>query len=307
VEDGQRFGFEQTDDPVAREHAERWLELGEGVGGYSDADLRGLPLDGYAGDVFDIMMRESADTPACTEATQAYVQLIVTLISRPFALGGELQLPPDAGIQVDAAIERLRNDCLSGLTGSLIDVLAEINGVTAEQMRATLDSSVVALIDNRHPLDGLAATIMLDRSEMRAVEEEFTAATGTPWTQLRYFSTEEAADDASIPVLDAAEFPATGLADGLLWMLGEVAGEDVAADCTDLIDAGETPGFGANLADDHHALCWRVDHIGKLAASGRLYERAAARSSRSTRAYRRTATPTPRFPMPPRYSDSIVY
>ena len=85
--------------------------------------------------------------------------------------------------------------------------------------------------------------------------------TGRDITTLRYFSTEEAADDATVPVLRDMGLPADGVGQ-FFNVLMDGAGRTA---CDSLLAAGTTPPYG-DLVDEHHATCWRISHVRQVAA-----------------------------------------
>jgi hypothetical protein len=97
---------------------------------------------------------------------------------------------------------------------------------------------------------------------MRQVEVEFalrrTAVDRTPLLLVR-----GRADDATVPVLDAA-----GLApDGLSEMLLGAMPASVRPAC-EATTSRRTPPYSADL-DEHHAVCWRADHVRRVATACR--------------------------------------
>jgi hypothetical protein len=132
------------------------------------------------------------------------------------------------------------------------------------------------------------------RAKLRAIEADFARQTGAPWTAVRYFSTEEDADDTSVPVLRNAGLEPTGLGD----FLANVLPADQQAKCRALIDGGKVPPYGADLVDDHHGTCWRVYHIGAYAK----HTDKAAMTARLP-----VDAPAPKRLLPPTLRDVVMY
>ena len=113
---------------------------------------------------------------------------------------------------------------------------------------------------------------------------------------LRFYSTEENADDVSVLVLRAAGLQPNGTADFMVSMLDE----DHQIACYRSIDHNEVPAYGVNLLDDHHAPCWRAYHMNQLAD-------ATASQRRAVRPSRTELQLPPRLPLPKRPKDWVVY
>ena len=171
---------------------------------------------------------------------------------------------PSLPVRVDDALIALRDECLVDFQDSFIDVVAEISGATPEQIRGSLSPEDLELVEGVHFIDAVADLTLDRRLRMNEAEEAFTAETGLPWSAVRYFSYEEAADDATVPVLDTLGVAADGLAEFLFG----AQDPDTQTACAGFLDAGQVPPYGADLSDEHHATCWRVDHVEALAASG---------------------------------------
>ena len=96
---------------------------------------------------------------------------------------------------------------------------------------------------------------------MRAIESKFATAQGQPWSSMRFYSYEEAADDMSVKVTKAAQLDTVGVAGLMMKMLP--AADQVK--CEQSIAAGGLVPYGLNVADEHHGTCWRVAHARQLA------------------------------------------
>ena len=215
----------------------------------------------------------------------------------------------DPGVRgrVDAAMAAIRDQCLATFTTSFVEVLAAQIGISPDQMRARLDPSDLDLVEGVHFVDAINNLALDRRAKMRALEGTFTQQTGRPFTALRFFSFEEAADDATVPVLDDIGLAADGLGEFLF----AIQDSQSQSACRQIIDGGQTPPYGGDLADEHHATCWRVAHVEQLAASGSVTQGGdGAQLTRTTAALRRRA-PLPRGPRLPRVprplSDLVMH
>jgi len=94
---------------------------------------------------------------------------------------------------------------------------------------------------------------------MLEIAARVTQDTGRDISSLRYFSTEEAADDATVPVLRDM-----GLApDGVAQFFTALLTGDAGAQCNALLAAKTTPPYG-DLVDEHHGTCYRIAHVEQL-------------------------------------------
>lgn len=304
ADDGEPFGFEELDDPVAREHGEAWRALASEAGPFTQEDLGGLPLGGQLGQIFDSVIVSHKDDPACAGPIDALDALRGDLAAAVSPLDAGLHLAEPVRYRVDGVLAALRDDCLAGLDQGFIEVVAALSGATAEEVRASLTAEDLALVDGVHFIDAVAALAVDRRARMRTAEATFAGAAGYPWSTLRYYSYEEAADDATVPVLHAMELAPAGLGSFLIGIFDEAT----RATCAGMVDAGTTPPYGADLSDEHHATCWRVAHVTELAASGKLF---GQEEGDGPAQYLRTAPPAAARPrprlVPPRLSDLIVY
>lgn len=257
--DGEPAGRDQVDDPAARAPGEAWRAAAAQVGPYSDAELGGLP---FAGGLFQMLSSVAASAvqghPAeCTDVVQqlAALQAAVTGTRDPLDDSITTDLAPLAP-QIDGALTAMRDQCLADFPYDVIAVGASIAQVTPQQFEAALDPHDVALVKGKHFIDGLTALVGDRRAAMRDAEAGFVTATGQPWTQLRYFSYEEDADDVSAMVMAAAHRAPTGMAAFLRSVLGDPAGPLCDARVADGL-----PGYGVDLTDEHHATCWRIAHV----------------------------------------------
>jgi len=296
------FGFEEPEDPAAREHGVAWRELAAEAGPFPYEELGGLPLSSsQLGQIFNTVVQGPDLDPVACEAALVALDDVSADIGASFSpLYADLRIA-DRTIRprIDDALIALRDECLADFTLGFVDVLADIAGSTPEEVRAQLSPEDLELVDGVHFIDAVADLTFDRRARMRDIEITFEEEIGLPWSALRFYSYEEAADDATVPVLDAI-----GVApDGLGEFLFDVLDPDTRSICGEHLDVGQVPPYGADLSDEHHATCWRVDHVSALAASDAL-----PRPSTGAAARRRAPTPrAARMPIPPRLSDLIVY
>src|SRR6185503_15242421 len=195
----------------------------------------------------------------------------------------------------------VRDQCLADFHDGFIEVVAGMIGVTPEQFRAALTPEDLAMVDGVPFIDAISTLAIDRRAKMRATEAAFASAAGYGWDRLRFYSTEEAADDATVPVLHQIPLDPQGLGS---FFLGALLDPDTSTTCSAILGRGETPPYGADLSDEHHATCWRVDHVRALAESGKLYPPEDDPSQYLRRAL---SAPARRRLIPPRISDLVIY
>lgn len=299
--DVEPFGFEQVEDPIALEYGSAWREFASEAGPFTQEELGGLPFGTSQLDqIFNtVVSAESEANPVdCSGPAEDLNQLVFEIRQNFSGLEADLDLSNGPFREdVDAVLIALRDECLADFTDSFIEVVAQIAGVTPQEIRSSLSQDDLAIVEGAHFIDAVAGLALDRRARMVELEEQFEDETGTLWDSLRYYSFEEAADDATVPVLENMALPANGLGDFLF----DAQDPNTRAACGELLDFGETPPYGADLSDEHHATCWRVDHVDNLAESGVL----SRRSLRQDRA-KAGVTRARRF-IPRKLSDLIIY
>jgi hypothetical protein len=299
--DVEPFGFEQLEDPAALEYGSAWRELASEAGPFTQEELGGLPFGtSQLNQIFNTVVsaETQANPAACSGPSEDLDQLNFEIGQTFSGLDADLDLENGPFREdVDAVLIAMRDECLAGFPQDFIEVVAEIAGVTPQEITASLTQEDLDIVVGVHFVDAVAGLAVDRRIRMTELEEQFEDETGTLWDSLRYYSFEEAADDATVPVLENMALPANGLADFLF----DVQDPGTRAACDQLLDFGETPPYGADLSDEHHATCWRVDHVDDLAESGAL-------SRRSVRKDRAKAGHVSRRRLIPRkLSDLIIY
>jgi hypothetical protein len=256
---GEPLGFEQADDPAIRAVFEDWLFWSDDVGYLSDAELSGLPLPGegawgvaFAG----IVKARVQQQPAACNASMTQLQSVWTQIAQAKnPLDGSVTLAMTAPMTITTVLTKLRDECFAGVTGDAITHIARFYNTDEAALRARMPAELKMGVEGVHLVNGFFTLCSRERLKMREAQARFTTLTGLPWTRLRYYSTEEAADDSSITSLDAMGLPPEGI--GLL--LPSLA--NIEAACRPLVDGNQPIPYGENLIDDHHATCWRAGHV----------------------------------------------
>jgi hypothetical protein len=83
-----------------------------------------------------------------------------------------------------------------------------------------------------------------------------------PWSRLRQYTIEEAADDSSSRTLKAMGLSPDGNATLLVTTM-----PTLSSVCLPLVDANQPVPYGENLRDEHHATCWRLMHQRQFGAT----------------------------------------
>ncbi|HEY6033687.1 MAG TPA: hypothetical protein VIV58_05485, partial [Kofleriaceae bacterium] len=251
------FGRDQTDDANLRELAQAWMEAASSVGPYSQVELGGLPL---AGD-FQTLLAAAVGSgkqnhaAACTPIAMRIDQITQAVVGAEDPL--DASLPADlSGVDtaVAEALDSLATDCLGDFPYGVIEVGASVAGITPAQFEMRLQPHDVELVKGVPFVAGLTALVEDRRDTMRAAEGSFAGATGDDWSRLRYFSVEEDADDVSTMVMHGAGLDPTSVASFFRAVLPAEVGTACEA-------ALPFPGYGVDLTDPHHAVCWRIGHV----------------------------------------------
>lgn len=299
------LGFSQQEDPNARKYGDIWRSLAEDAGPFDAEDLGGFPL-GVSNTFARILqqaIQQTLDGPGpagdCTGAQQALDDAISAIDAGLSRLDQSYTPSQPVRPLVEEALTLLRDECLGENAPSIVEVLGVIIGQPPSEAVKNIPERDQEIIEGKHVVDAIAALVLDRRAAMRAAQANFQQATGEPWTALRYFSFEEAADDATVPVLRNAGYAPDGLGE---FFLGSIFVGADGTECRGVLDQGKVPPYGADLSDEHHASCWRVHHIRSLAA--------ATPGQSSLVALPREIGPAPvarpRL-LPPRISDLVVH
>lgn len=249
-EGSEPLGFDQDDDLTARTFALDWMAYADSIGWLTDAELGGVPIEGDLAGAF------RAITVGCSADVDAMYKAIGERLDR---LDYSIVVDPALASLINTTMESLRG-CFATESRDAIALVAEHFKISADKVRASLDDAYRTSIEGKNAIEGLANWVSLERAAMRDIEAQFTAAMGVPWTRLRYFSTEEAADDSSVYTMHASGFPADSLG-RFVPVLGKVEEQ-----CRPLVDTDAPIPYGEDIADEHHAPCWRAGHIKRVAA-----------------------------------------
>jgi hypothetical protein len=262
------FGFQQKDQANARQAITAWRELGDAAGPNAHAELNGMPL---GGGVLSTMLNAALGTanPANCQATSAKATAVNQFVAAHTDPLTSLLVVSTAAdrTQLDqltrALLSDLRDICLKDSTLDIFQLMAQTFGVSAEEVAAEFPVEEQTRLKGKHIIDQITLMAGERHQLMRELASEVQQNTGRDITTLRYFSFEEQADDATVPVLRDM-----GLAvDGVGQFFMNLMDDSLRAQCTAAMSGGMTPPYG-DLVDEHHASCWRVAHVKQLGAAG---------------------------------------
>jgi Peptidase family M48 len=242
------IGRDQVDDAIVRAHAEPWIGHGTDADYYSDQNLAGLPVGGTLGTVFDFGIAAHAPgRAACTTPVTRVRALRKAIFDSANKLTGDITLTTTDAQTILTEMTRLRDECFVNFAPDVIAVAAAALWADEARLRASIPADLRPSIEGVNFIVGIYNWLQYHRREMREIEAAFTTATGAAWNRVRYFSTEEDADD-EVHAFDA-------ITDILLRLR-----PGVEAPCRAALAAGGAIPYGDNLVDDHHGDCWRGGH-----------------------------------------------
>lgn len=247
------LGSIQPDNMRVRELATRWIELSPIAGVHSTPALHDLPLGGNLEILFANYL---AQVPAqCGEAAAAVNHLYTLFPASPI----------DGAITIDAAGTAAIDRTLDALGACVAPSAQTMEAFLATQgaewqsyvMSVIAPDEMWLLAEDAFEVITLVASDR--RGKLAAIETKLHTDLGQPWSAVRYFSTEEQADDIAVRMSQAAMLAEPGVSGFMLDAIGDHRGG-----CEQLIATGKVP-YGVNLEDDHHGTCWRVAHARQLA------------------------------------------
>ncbi len=298
------LGRQQADDANLHQLGEAWQQAASQVGPYSQAELGGLPINGITNQMLLTVVNQALQghPDICTAPVQALGAAQDAATANPDPLDGSLTSDLSTiAPQISDALAAMRDQCLPNYPYDVIDVGAALSMMTREQFQATLEPRDVDLVAGKHFIDGLTALVEDRRASMRDAEAAFQTASGEPWSQLRYFSVEEDADDVSTIVMRAAHKDPDAMSK---FFLAVGLAPDAASACSAKVASG-LPGYGVDLTDEHHAVCWRVGHQQRAATEARTLTRPTIDSALPSAVLRAPAEPGLAIAVPVRMPGRI--
>ncbi|MGE0551339.1 MAG: hypothetical protein AB7R00_30060 [Kofleriaceae bacterium] len=224
----------------------------------SAEQLGGLPLSGDIGDLFWPYL---ARLNVCGSEIETLQGLYATLRSSR-GLDDAIVVSPEVTSMLPTVLTALAS--CTAPTSPTLDQLLRSHRSTDPVLVNYIETGLLPDEQSMLALPAIEAMIALveqRRSKLREIESTFTTSTGRPWSAVRYYSSEEQADDVSVHASLAAALIKPGVSGFMLSML-----DTESARCEALLAAGKPYPYGVNLLDDHHANCWRVGHARQVAA-----------------------------------------
>jgi hypothetical protein len=287
---------------IARRYGESWKTLAATAGHFYDERLRALPMGGQLTQVLQAALAQAGtmQVPACMTARASLNMVVIDAASSLDALTGNLTVDASIPGRADQAIADVKTACFASFSVDLIGVMAAAENVPAATIEAAMAPDDVALVKGKHVIDGFSALLLDRRAKMRQLETDLASKVGKQWTNLRFFSDEEDADDVSVIVLRGAKIdPPYAIAGFLTGFLPA----DAQPRCADLLARREVPPYGQDLTDEHHSFCWRAHHTRQLAEQ---LDRDAHSSRMANRQVPSFSTPRP-LPLKGRLKDHLAF
>ena len=282
ADQGEPIGRFQSDSPEARAAGDTWRQASTLIGGYSSAGLGGYPMVGTP--VWMMLNRIVAVGTQANPAACANTASLVSQVMAAFKAGYDpisSEVKGDISALTDQALTALQSECVPTFDKTFIDVASDVFGKTPAELEADLTPDELAQVTGKHAVDAIASLTRFERARMRDIEAAFERD-HAPWSSLRYFSSEEDADDTSVLVLRGTKYQPAAISEFFLSLMPG----NVSKQCQTMVDSRDVPPYGVDLSDEHHGTCWRAYHANAFAD----YE--AAKSPRA-----RTQTTQPAGPV----------
>ncbi|HEY4057987.1 MAG TPA: M48 family metalloprotease [Kofleriaceae bacterium] len=254
--DDEPLGLEQQPNAALAAALAPWLADAAEVGGDHRAQLGDLLYTGQRGRSFMALAQNVNDIAGdCAPSAIALMGTFNAAIDQ-LTLADGLDLDGAAGTSLANALSTFQT-CMRGTSTTYNDLVSAMaQSLTfAEPLRSDETSLADANV-----VETFTQIARMRRTELAQLEASITAKFSTPWSSLRWYSWEEAADDVAVRYsqLDKLAEPGTALLAGL------VLGDRLAA--CEAARVSNTVPYAADLAEPHHALCWRRDHAFRYAA-----------------------------------------
>ncbi|MBT8492473.1 MAG: hypothetical protein KJO07_05400, partial [Deltaproteobacteria bacterium] len=270
------FGFEQVSDPGVEDAVGAWMSLSEDAGWFSGTAMVGFPFPGYSfggnlGDLYWRALDVYADTTdeACASAVAQFNEAYDGYMLRYDGNSQNIYFGEDTDLAAyigTLALNAVHSSCFANFELDYFDMMALYLNSSAAEVRADMDAESIAVVEGKNAFEGISALLGHRRAVMREIEAATAEATGQPWSRVRVYSYEEAADDATVAVMHDMGYGADQGSSAMFLLVGE----PYQASCSTLLGGTGILPYGT-LADAHHAACWRVRHLADVADSGKLH------------------------------------
>ncbi|HEY4176623.1 MAG TPA: hypothetical protein VGM90_07325 [Kofleriaceae bacterium] len=262
------IGAHEANDANIADRANQWRAMAGFAGPYDTGLLGELPYGGNVGPLFQSYLAavQTRDNGTCAQAATAVSDLYTELAPRSVEFDESLNIDDTLSTRIKARLDAL-SACVGHYPYSLQDFLATQGQEWIDYMNTVITSdeqwllpesafeTITLLSDDRH-------------GQMRAIESKFQQVVGKPWSAMRFYSFEEAADDMSVKVMKAAKTAHPELfvdaAPGVAGLMKKMMPVDQQTECEQSMTAGGLVPYGLDVADEHHGTCWRVAHARQL-------------------------------------------
>lgn len=250
------IGESAGESPIAKQYGDAWRKSAVLIGPYANAELGDLPYGGNLGDAFNWYLSDYLAT-SCATQIQAYNNVFTLLHVSPFDTS--MMVDGSSAPAIKAALDGLLQ-CDASDPMTLRSYLDVVSPEWIPYLQPYMTADDVQLLD-KPVLQAITTIVHNRRAAMTSAQAAFTKETAQPWTALRYYSYEEAADDGWVRILQSDhQDGAANLKGAFMFFL-----EDQAMTCEQALAAKTVP-YGANLTDEHHGDCWRIEHAALIAA-----------------------------------------
>lgn len=252
---GDGFGFEQSNDTAVAKIGKTAQVYGQSTGDYpltqwNGATRPGGTLDDFVGYLH--VKAKATNAAACADSDAAYIALVNYTDPLRDRATSTLAPTPEQLTQIDTlskAYITKETACTSVVTMKFFALVGEALGISEAAAREQASPAEIDANDN--------ATSAFD-ALVRIAKKYDEYMTTTDLKNVRYYSFEEQADDASIAILKSLKLTSSGIT---TYLYQGVLDETGRAKCNSYQES--EPPYGV-LSDPHHSACWRIWHTKKL-------------------------------------------
>jgi hypothetical protein len=264
---GEPLGYLESNDPKLAKAVEKWVDDASVAASFPLPELHGLPINiiGNPPVLFTALktavLKGVQDHPTeCQPAEDAVNGLIVAMKSHTSTVDYDMDLGAEARSQIDTAAQAAvtaLGPCLATSTKTVSELVAETYGVSVADIESAFDPADLVILHAATTLeDAITKTTANAFARMQSEAQDIDLDT------VRYYSTEEQADDTSAYVLATLGRNPEGQG---LFLGSKLMTPDERTTCFDRLNtAGDAP-YGL-LSDPHHGACWRVGHLHRFHA-----------------------------------------
>jgi hypothetical protein len=252
------IGETSAENLIAKEYGDQWRKASLIAGYFTNPELGGLPFSGDLGNQFYYYVTEKLAGP-CPTQVEAYKSLYTKLVAGVSKLDYSLTVDPALALQIQPTLDGLRQ-CGVVDTQTLRAYLTADSPDWIPYIEPALTPEEVPLLD-KPVIEALTTLFAGRRATLIALQNKFTEESSWPWSSLRFYSYEEAADDNWVRIYQSARLDGGGVFKSTFeHFLG-----DQAPACEMKLATNTAP-YGVDYFDEHHSDCWRIEHAALIAA-----------------------------------------